>query len=106
MELINRFIMKNIFKHSFLVVALLSFILTTIQAQTVIRPYNEWEATQFVAVSGHQPEDYVLADNNWEILYNLRKPHTQSELHNMGIKWAQLQISVVYFCSIGLYFPV
>ena len=45
--------MKNIFKHSFLVVALLSFIQTTIQAQTVIRPYNEWEATQFVAVSGH-----------------------------------------------------
>ena len=42
--------MKNIFKHSFLVVALLSFIQTTIQAQTVIRPYNEWEATQFVAV--------------------------------------------------------
>ena len=55
--------MKNIFKHSFLVV-LLSFIPTTIQAQIVIRPYNEWEATQFVAVSGHQPEDYVLTDNN------------------------------------------
>lgn len=84
--------MKNIFKHSFLVVALLSFIQTTIQAQTVIRPYNEWEATQFVAVSGHQPEDYVLTDNNWEILYNLRKPHTQNELRNMGIKCSDSQL--------------
>ena len=84
--------MKNIFKHSFLVVALLSFIQTTIQAQTVIRPYNEWEATQFVAVRGHQPEDYVLTDNNWEILYNLRKPHTQNELRNMGIKCSDSQL--------------
>ena len=59
---------------------LLSCALSTIKAQTNVRPYKEWEATQFVAVSGHQPEDYVLTDNNWEIMYNLRTPHTQSEI--------------------------
>ena len=42
---------------------------TMIKAQISIRPYSEWEATQFVAVNGHQPEDYVKPDNNWEILY-------------------------------------
>lgn len=36
----------------------------------------EWEATQFVALSSHQPSDYVAPDNNWEILYCLRTPHT------------------------------
>ena len=41
---------------------------TMIKAQISIRPYSEWEATQFVAVNGHQPEDYVTPDNNWEIL--------------------------------------
>lgn len=43
-------------------------------------------------MSGHQPEDYVLTDNNWEILYNLRKPHTQNELRNMGIKCSDSQL--------------
>ena len=68
------------------------FLFTTIQAQTQIRPYKQWDATQFIAVSGHQPEDYVRADNNWEILYNLRTPHTQSELNEMGIKCSDSQI--------------
>lgn len=29
---------------------------TMIKAQISIRPYSEWEATQFVAVNGHQPK--------------------------------------------------
>lgn len=33
-----------------------------IQAQTPVRPYNQWEATQFIAVNGYQPEDYVMPD--------------------------------------------
>ena len=65
---------------------------TMIKAQTPIRPYNQWEATQFVAVNGHQPEDYVMPDNNWEILYNLRTPHTQTELREMGIKCSDSQL--------------
>ena len=64
----------------------------TIQTQTKVRPYEQWEATQFVAVSGHQPEDYVLTDNNWEIMYNLRTPHTQRELLDMGIKCSDSQL--------------
>ena len=70
----------------------LSCAFSTIKAQTDVRPYKEWEATQFVAVSGHQPEDYVLTDNNWEIMYNLRTPHTQSELLDMGIKCSDSQL--------------
>ncbi len=46
-----------------LLFALLS-VTTMIKAQISIRPYSEWEATQFVAVNGHQPEDYVTPDNN------------------------------------------
>lgn len=62
------------------------------QAQSKVRPYEQWDATQFIAVSGHQPEDFVLADNNWEIMYNLRTPHTQDELHEMGIKCSDSQL--------------
>ena len=54
-----------------LLFALLS-VTTMIKAQISIRPYSEWEATQFVAVNGHQPEDYVTPDNNWEILHVLK----------------------------------
>ena len=60
--------MMNKFKLSVLTIFLLSISLPRIQAQTNVRAYEKWEATQFVAVSGHQPEDYVLADNNWEIM--------------------------------------
>lgn len=79
-------------KLSVLTIFLLSISLAGIQAQTNVRPYEKWEATQFVAVSGHQPEDYVLTDNNWEIMYNLRTPHTQSELLDMGIKCSDSQL--------------
>ena len=61
--------MMNKFKLSVLTIFLLSISLPRIQAQTNVRAYEKWEATQFVAVSGHQPEDYVLADNNWEIIW-------------------------------------
>lgn len=74
-----------------LLFALLS-VTTMIKAQISIRPYSEWEATQFVAVNGHQPEDYVTPDNNWEILYNLRTPRTQAELREMGIKCSDSQL--------------
>ena len=47
----------------FLVLAL-SSVFTVAKAQTPVRPYGQWEATQFVAVSVHQPEDYVTLDNN------------------------------------------
>ena len=74
-----------------LLFALLS-VTTMIKAQISIRPYSEWEATQFVAVNGHQPEDYVKPDNNWKILYNLRTPRTQAELREMGIKCSDSQL--------------
>ena len=48
----------------FLVLAL-SSVFTVAKAQIPVRPYGQWEATQFVAVSVHQPEDYVTLDNNW-----------------------------------------
>ena len=50
--------MMNKFKLSVLTIFLLSISLPRIQAQTNVRAYEKWEATQFVAVSGHQPEDY------------------------------------------------
>ena len=70
--------MMNKFKLSVLTIFLLSISLPRIQAQTNVRAYEKWEATQFVAVSGHQPEDYVLADNNWEIIYNPSNPQLSS----------------------------
>ena len=84
--------MMNKFKLSVLTIFLLSISLPRIQAQTNVRAYEKWEATQFVAVSGHQPEDYVLADNNWEIIYNLRTPHTLNELLKMGVKCSDSQL--------------
>lgn len=83
-----------IMKHysNLLLLLVLLFISTMINAQTPIRPYSQWEATQFIAVNGHQPEDYVIPDNNWEILYNLRTPRTQAELREMGIKCSDSQL--------------
>ena len=72
--MMNKTKIKRYMKHYpdlLLLFALLS-VTTMIKAQISIRPYSEWEATQFVAVNGHQPEDYVKPDNNWEILYNIR----------------------------------
>ena len=84
--------MVDKFKLFVLTIFLLLISLPKIQAQTNVRPYDKWEATQFVAVSGHQPEDYVLADNNWEIMYNLRTPHTKNELLKMGVKCSDSQL--------------
>lgn len=85
---------KTIMKHysNLLLLSVLLSVSTMIKAQTPIKPYNQWAATQFIAVNGHQPEDYVIPDNNWEILYNLRTPHTQAELHEMGIKCSDSQL--------------
>lgn len=75
----------------FLVLTLLS-VYTVTEAQVPVRPYGQWEATQFVAVSLLQPEDYVTVDNNWEILYNLRTPRTLEELRGMGVECSDSQL--------------
>ena len=64
-------------------------------AQEQLRPYEKWEATQFVALSGHQPIDYVTADNNWEITYNLRTPQTAGELRGKGIQCSDSQLMLL-----------
>ena len=69
---------KRIFTAAALCISL--WAATNSAAQEQLRPYEKWEATQFVALSGHQPIDYVTADNNWEITYNLRTPQTAGEL--------------------------
>ena len=74
---------KRIFTAAALCISL--WAATNSAAQEQLRPYEKWEATQFVALSGHQPIDYVTADNNWEITYNLRTPQTAGELRGKGI---------------------
>lgn len=66
-----------------------------VAAQELLRPYEKWEATQFVALSGHQPSDYVTADNNWEITYNLRTPQTAGELRGKGIRCSDSQLMLL-----------
>lgn len=85
------------FKH-LLAATTMSFITltaTTSAAQEPVRPYEKWEATQFVALSGHQPIDYVTADNNWEITYNLRTPQTAGELRGKGIQCSDSQLMLL-----------
>lgn len=53
-----------------LLFALLS-VTTMIKAQISIRPYSEWEATQFVAVNGHQPEDCQIIIGKYYTIYGL-----------------------------------
>jgi hypothetical protein len=81
-------------KHSFLLPLLLTVALAA-NARTPVRPYEEWEATQFVALSGHQPSDYVAPDNNWEILYCLRTPHTPAELRATGVGCTDSQLMLL-----------
>ena len=64
-------------------------------AQEQLRPYEKWKATQFVALSGHQPIDYVTADNNWEITHNLRTPQTAGELRGKGIQCSDSQLMLL-----------
>ena len=68
---------------------------TNSAAQKQLRPYSKWEATQFVALSGYQPSDYVTADNNWEITYNLRTPQTAGELRGKGIPCSDSQLMLL-----------
>ena len=81
-------------KHSVLLPLLLTVSLAA-NARTPVRPYEEWEATQFVALSGHQPSDYVAPDNNWEILYCLRTPHTPAELRATGVGCTDSQLMLL-----------
>ncbi len=67
----------------------------TAKAQPPLRPYDAWEATQFVALSGHQPADYVVPDNNWEILYALRSPQTATELRKAGVACTDSQLMLL-----------
>ena len=75
----------------FLCLVLLT-VASTAYPQSAIRPYNQWEATQFVAISVRQPSDYVRADNNWDIVYTLRTPHTLKQLRDKGIPFTNSQI--------------
>ena len=77
--------MKNFTHIKTLLVVLLVNVVSDSMSQTNIRPYELWDETAFVSLSGHQPANYVRKDNNWEILYTLRTPHTIEELNNMGI---------------------
>lgn len=45
--------MMNKFKHLILIIISLLSVFRTIQAQTNVRPYEQWEATQFIAVTSH-----------------------------------------------------
>ena len=86
-------------KHSVLLSLLLTVSLAA-NARTPVRPYEEWEATQFVALSGHQPSDYVAPDNNWEILYCLRTPHTPAELRATGVGCTDSQLMLLEVCGL------
>lgn len=65
------------------------------QAQDTIRPYGQWESTQFVALTGYQPSDYVTTDNNWEITYRLRTPQTAKELRQSGTPCTYSQLMLL-----------
>ena len=67
----------------------------TASAQSEVRPYDQWEETAFVSIKSHQPADYVRPDNNWEILYTLRTPHTMKELNDMGVKCSRSQLMLL-----------
>lgn len=84
---------KRIFTAAALCISL--WAATNSAAQEQLRPYEKWEATQFVALSGHQPIDYVTANNNWEITYNLRTPQTAGELRGKGIQCSDSQLMLL-----------
>lgn len=86
-------ILKRIFTAAALCITL--WTATNSAAQEQLRPYEKWETTQFVALSGHQPIDYVTADNNWEITYNLRTPQTAGELRGKGIQCSDSQLMLL-----------
>lgn len=86
--------MKTRLKQCFLLTLFLSTAFA-VAAQTDIRPYGQWEATAFVAVRSFQPTDYVEADNNWDILYTLRTPHSRRELLDMGIPCSESQLMLL-----------
>lgn len=86
-------ILKRIFTAAALCITLCAA--TNSAAQEQLRPYEKWETTQFVALSGHQPIDYVTADNNWEITYNLRTPQTAGELRGKGIPCSDSQLMLL-----------
>ena len=87
--------MKNFTHIKTLLVVLLVNVVSDSMSQTNIRPYELWDETAFVSLSGHQPANYVRKDNNWEILYTLRTPHTIEELNNMGIPCNQSQLMLL-----------
>lgn len=86
--------MKTSLKQCFLLTLFLSTA-CAVAAQTGIRPYDQWEATAFVAVRSHQPSDYVETDNNWDILYTLRTPHSRRELLDKGIPCTESQLMLL-----------
>lgn len=82
-------------KKGFIFAMLFAWATMFVQAQTEIRPYQEWDETAFVSVKTHQPANYVRPDNNWDILYTLRTPYTQAELNSMGIPCTKSQLMLL-----------
>ena len=87
--------MKHFKNIKALLIVLLVNVVSESVAQVNIRPYECWDETAFVSLSGHQPANYVRKDNNWEILYTLRTPHTIEELNSIGIQCNQSQLMLL-----------
>lgn len=79
-------------KRSLLFIVLLSCISLCVNGQNEVRPFNKWESIAFCSYNQYHPFDYIRTDNNWELLFTLRTPHTASELKSMGIKFNESQL--------------
>ena len=67
-----------------------------IVAQNTIKPLLEWDVTAFCSYNSYHPNNYLYADNNWEILCALRTEHLLSELQSMGVNYSQSQIMLLH----------
>lgn len=72
-----------------------AFVFQNAQSQFV-RPFNKWEANPYVSYQVYHPDNYILADNNWQLLMIFRHVHSLQYLDSIGVKYTRSQLMLLH----------
>lgn len=60
------------------------------------KQFSDWDATAFCSYTVYHPFHYIKADNNWELIRALQRPHARTYLDSLGIKHTDSQFMLLH----------
>lgn len=82
--------MKNV-----ILLILSAFVFQNAQSQFV-RSFNKRAANPYVSYQVYHPDNYILADNNWQLLMIFRHVHSLQYLDSIGVKYTRSQLMLLH----------